>query len=276
MIASEAATGVKYRSASEDGNTIAIAFDCHVVTIYNATTKIRSDLVAHHGLVSADGKSTLLQIYNPNRIPDALVSIVGLAFTFFCGFASVVAHSTGDLLPIIVLLIANLAGMGFISRNSGQRSSVVLTGKEPPESWAGCTLLHATRNFDKIHLKNKDANFQVSPDGSELRAGSIKPAGQNLIHLLKLDPNASLTEILSNLKRTRRGICSGAKSFCYSASLERMCNHEYEDSSDLTSVRQDNSRVILIKNNRGQKQLRILQPVPNRHLLGNLRIFPHK
>ena len=275
LIASEAATGVKYLSASEDGNTIAIAFDCHVVTIYNATTKIRSDLVAHHGLVSADGKSTLLQIYNPNRIPDALVSIVGLAFTFFCGFASVVAHSTGDLLPIIVLLIANLAGMGFISRNSGQRSSVVLTGKEPPESWAGCTLLHATRNFDKIHLKNKDANFQVSPDGSELRAGSIKPAGQNLIHLLKLDPNASLTEILSNLKRTRRGICSGAKSFCYSASLERMCNHEYEDSSDLTSVRQDNSRVILIKNNRGQKQLRILQPVPNRHLLEML-IFPHK
>ena len=275
LIASDAARSVKYLSASEDGNTIAIAFDCDIVTIYNAATKTRNDIVAHHGLVSADGKSTLLQVYSSNRIPVALVSIAGLVFTLFCGFASIVAHSTEDLLLIIVLFIANLAGMGFISRNLKQTSSVVLMGKEPPEAWAGCTLLHATRNFDKIHLKSEDANFQVSSGGGTLRAASIGPAEQDLIHLLRLDSNASLTEVLSNLKRTRRGVCSGAKSFWYSASLERVCNHECEDSSDLTSVRQDNSRVILVKNNGGQKQLRILQPVLSKHLLEML-IFPHK
>ena len=269
LLVPDSSAKVRCLSVSGDGGIAVITYDCDVVTIYNDTTKVCNNFAAYQGLVSADGRITIFQVNVVDKAAQQVLQGLGLAFAFSGGLVSVFGCSAS----LALLAFVGSLGMMYLSHSLGRAAVIIRKDGKQLEPLVDCTLLHATRSFDRIYLQRNDADFQISLRDGECRTTSTR-TGQDLTHLLSLEPNASLTEILSNLEGGQHGSCLGSKSHWYSTFLESMCGHEDDvESSDLFKVRRDKSRVVLIKSESGKKHVRILQPVPSRALLARL-IFP--
>ena len=265
---------VKYLSVSEDGNSTAITYDCNVVTIYDDTTKVSDNFTAHQGLISANGKASIFQVNVMNKTVLRTIQVLGLLSAFLGGFVTVCDYGSSFLLPLFIIIFVGILGVIHLRHCFEQTAVVIHRDGKLPESLMDCELLHTTRNIDIVYLQHDGANFQISLTDDMYRRSFIR-AGQDFTHVLRLEPNASLTEILSNLQKGQFGTCSNRKSFWYSTFLESVCNHETNLSSDLSTLKQNKSRVILIRNKDGKKYIRILQPIPSKPLLTKL-IFSNK
>ena len=265
---------VKCLSVSEDGNSTVIAYDCDVVTIYDDTTKVSNNFTAHHGLISGNGKVSLLQVNAMNKTVLRIIQVLGILSAFLGGLVTVCGYGPSFLLPLFIVVFTGFLGGMHLRHCFDQTSVVIHVDGKLSKPLMNCELVHATRNFDIVYLQRDGINFQVSLT-DDMYGRIFIQAGQNFTHVLRLEPNASLTEILSNLQKGQFGTCSNSKSFWYSALLESVCNHENDLSSDLSTLKQDKSRVVLIRNKDGKKHVRILQPIPSKSLLTEL-IFSHK